>query len=110
MESLWKDLSCNLKQASKAVLVQTENAGRGLIATENIQRDEVILTETPVISGPPQSIGPHFCANCSQPLTDGLLEGMFIITSIFARRDAELCRLCYKQTNTSIFFNTYFIL
>ena len=80
MESLWKDLSCNLKQASKAVLVQTENAGRGLVATENIQRDEVILTETPVISGPPQSIGPHFCANCSQPLTDGLLEGMFIIT------------------------------
>ena len=83
MESLWKDLSCNLKQASKAVLVQTENAGRGLVATENIQRDEVILTETPVISGPPQSIGPHFCANCSQPLTDGLLEGMFIITIFF---------------------------
>ena len=83
MESLWKDLSCNLKQASKAVLVQTENAGRGLVATENIQRDDVILTETPVISGPPQSVGPHFCANCSQPLTDGLLEGMFIITIIF---------------------------
>ena len=77
MESLWKDLSCNLKQASKAVLVQTENAGRGLVATENIQRDDVILIETPVISGPPQSIGPHFCANCSQPLTDGLLQGMF---------------------------------
>ena len=83
MEGLWKDLSCNLKQASKAILVQTDNAGRGLVATENIQRDDVILTETPVISGPPQSIGPHFCANCSQPLTDGVLQGMFFITIIF---------------------------
>ena len=83
MESLWKDLSCNLKQASKAVLVQTENAGRGLVATENIQRDDVILTETPVISGPPQTIGPHFCANCSQPLTDGVLQGMFILSPSF---------------------------
>jgi len=111
MESLWKDLSCNLKQASKAVLVQTENAGRGLVATENIQRDDVILTETPVISGPPQSIGPHFCANCSQPLTDGLLEdclnscGLKMCSkkcqTTHQRHDDEECALVKKVKDKS---------
>lgn len=56
-------------------MVQIENAGRGLVATEDFKRNDIIFEENPVITGPPQSIGPHFCANCSQPLTDGVLQG-----------------------------------
>ena len=62
-------------KSEKATLVQTENAGRGLVATEDIKRNDIIFEENPVITGPPQSLGPHFCANCSQPLTDGVLQG-----------------------------------
>ena len=40
-----------------------------------MKRNDIIFEENPVITGPPQSIGPHFCANCSQPLTDGVLQG-----------------------------------
>ena len=79
MDSIWKDMSCNLKQSSKATLVITENAGRGLIATEDIQRGDMILQESPLIIGPSQSVGAHFCVNCSQPLTAGILQGKHII-------------------------------
>lgn len=75
MDNTWKELSTNLKQNAKVQLIQTKNAGRGLVAIENIQREGEIIKETALVVGPPQSIGPHFCVNCSQPLTNGLLEG-----------------------------------
>ena len=75
MEYVWAALSCNLKQAAKASLVDTPNAGRGLVASQDLLREEVILEESPIVVGPPQSLGPHFCVHCSQPLTIGLLQG-----------------------------------
>ena len=30
-----------------------------------VQRDEIIFEECPLITGPPQSLTPNFCANCS---------------------------------------------
>ena len=80
MENIWKDLSCNLQIKSKGTLVETETAGRGIVATEDLKKEDVILKETALIIGPPQSIGPHFCANCSQPLTAGLLQGKHLLT------------------------------
>ena len=65
----------NEGKSEKATLVQTENAGKGLVATKDLKRNDIIFEENPVITGPPQSLGPHFCANCSQPLTYGVLQG-----------------------------------
>jgi len=76
MDSIWTLLSCNDKQeCSKVHLVQTKNAGRGLVADQDIPNGEVILEEKPFVVGPPQSQGRHFCAHCSQPLSVGLLQG-----------------------------------
>ena len=38
MEKIWKELSCNLKENPKATLVQTQEAGRGLVAACDLQR------------------------------------------------------------------------
>ena len=73
MEKIWKDLSVNLKQNPSANLVQTSDAGRGLIANINLEKDDIIFEESPLIIGPPQSLGPSFCANCS--LSDMLFPG-----------------------------------
>lgn len=77
MDNLWSDLSCNLKPEipTKASLIQTESAGRGLVALDDLQKEDVIFEEVPFVVGPSQSIGPHFCANCSQPLNMGVLQG-----------------------------------
>ena len=91
MDKTWTELSSNIKtEQLKIALIQTENAGRGLVATEDITKDEVIFTENPFVVGPSQTVGPHFCANCSQPLTVGILKGNFLefglywISSTFA--------------------------
>ena len=42
MEKIWKELSSNLKENPKATLVQTQEAGRGLVATCDLQRQEQI--------------------------------------------------------------------
>ena len=77
MEDLWVQLTDRLKESSKAIVIQTENSGRGLVATEDLQKGDDILIEKPMIVGPPQSVGPHFCVNCSQPLTVGVLQGNY---------------------------------
>jgi hypothetical protein len=38
MEEIWKELSSNLKESPKATLVQTQEAGRGLVAACDLQR------------------------------------------------------------------------
>ena len=38
MEKIWKELSSNLKENPKATLVQTQEAGRGLVAACDLQR------------------------------------------------------------------------
>ena len=38
MEKIWKELSSNLKENPKATLVQTQEAGRGLVAICDLQR------------------------------------------------------------------------
>ena len=75
MEKTWTRLSSHLKQTPKADLVQTKTSGRGLIATEDLERADVILEEVPFVLGPPQSIACHFCANCSQSLNLYALKG-----------------------------------
>ena len=75
MEDIWLKLQNKVKEPPKAHLVQTSNAGRGLVASQDLQKGQVILMEKPLIVGPPQSVGPHFCINCSQPLTVGVLQG-----------------------------------
>ena len=40
MEKIWKELSSNLKENPKATLVQTQEAGRGLVAACDLQRQE----------------------------------------------------------------------
>jgi hypothetical protein len=82
MEQIWAQLSRNVKVNSKVELVQTGNAGRGLVATEDIQTGDEILAETPFLVGPPQTIGRHFCVHCSQPLTMGLLQGITALTTV----------------------------
>ena len=78
MEDLWVQLTDRLKfESSKAIVIQTENSGRGLVATEDLLKGDDILIEKPIIVGPPQSVGPHFCVNCSQPLTVGVLQGNY---------------------------------
>ena len=39
--------------------------------------------------GPTQKIGPHFCANCSQALNVGVLQGKETLSSFFNK----LCKL-----------------
>ena len=46
MEKIWKELSCNLKENPKATLVQTQEAGRGLVATCDLQRQGQINYRT----------------------------------------------------------------
>lgn len=76
MDKTWSKLTFKVDSAEpKAELVQTENAGRGLVATEDLNKNEVIFTESPFVVGPSQTVGPHFCANCSQPLNVGVLQG-----------------------------------
>ena len=77
MENSWEKLSLNLKQLPKAHLVQTKTAGRGLVAKEELARNDVILEEMPFVVGPPQNImtSPNFCANCSKPLKISLSKG-----------------------------------
>ena len=75
MEGTWIRLQNNVKEPPKVHLVQTPNAGRGLVASQDLQKGQAILMERPMIVGPPQSVGPHFCINCSQPLTAGVLQG-----------------------------------
>ena len=76
MDKIWQDLSSNLKQNAFLHLVQTKNAGRGLIATNDFERDDIILEEFPLITGPSQSLSLNFCANCSQT---GILDGKYSI-------------------------------
>ena len=40
MEKIWKELSSNLKENPKATLVQTQEAGRGLVAACDLQRQD----------------------------------------------------------------------
>ena len=83
MDKTWTKLSSNIKtEHLKIDLNQTENAGRGLVATVDIAKDETIFTESPFVVGPAQTVGPHFCANCSQPLTVGILKGNSIFLSL----------------------------
>ena len=89
MEKIWKDLSVNLKQDPSANLVQTSNAGRGLVATINLEKDDIIFEESPLIIGPPQSLGPSFCANCS--LSDLLLPGKIHFLRLLCDTAIELC-------------------
>ena len=78
MDSTWTKLTSKIKTDNlKIALTQTETAGRGLVANEDISKDEIIFTETPFVVGPAQTVGPHFCANCSQPLNVGVLKGKF---------------------------------
>ena len=85
-ETSWEFLAFNVRPTSSvneesttadigAELVITENAGRGLSATKDFEAGEVIFTEVALILGPAQSVGQHFCASCSQPLSHGVLQG-----------------------------------
>ena len=74
-EEVWKQLSSNLDEIFNVTLVDTENAGRGLETTEEFQRNDIVWKEIPLVVGPPHNIGPYFCANCSQPLNVGVLQG-----------------------------------
>ena len=84
MDELWTQLTSHFLQndnvMSKAELVETPNAGRGLVATQDLEKGEIIFAEKPLIVGPPQGIGQHFCVNCSQPLTAGVLQGKYDTT------------------------------
>ena len=84
MDELWTQLTSHFLQndnvMSKAELVETPNAGRGLVATQDLEKGEIIFAEKPLIVGPPQGIGQHFCVNCSQPLTAGVLQGKYETT------------------------------
>ena len=77
MDKTWKNLTINLEKSTelKADLIQTDTAGRGLVATQDLSKNDVLFTETPFVVGPTQSVGPHFCANCSQALNVGVLQG-----------------------------------
>ena len=77
MDKTWKNLTINLVKSIelKAELIQTDTAGRGLVATQDLSKNDVLFTETPFVVGPTQSVGPHFCANCSQALNVGVLQG-----------------------------------
>ena len=46
MEKIWKELSSNLKENPKATLVQTQEAGRGLVAVCDLQRHRQINYRT----------------------------------------------------------------
>ena len=92
MDHLWSDLSCNLGEIpTKVALIETETAGRGLLALEDLQRGDVIFEETPFVVGPSQSIGPHFCANCSQPLNMGVLQGKRLMP-LLLKKISDFCR------------------
>ena len=79
MEKLWIELSENVTTGGAHVqLVQTENAGRGLKASKDFERDEIIFMESPVILGPPQNLGSHFCVHCSQNSNLLILKGKSI--------------------------------
>ena len=77
MDKTWKNLTINLVKSTelKLELIQTDTAGRGLVATQDLSKNDVLFTETPFVVGPTQSVGPHFCANCSQALNVGVLQG-----------------------------------
>ena len=45
MEELWTQLTSNLKENPKATLVQTQEAGRGLVAACDLQRQEQKIIE-----------------------------------------------------------------
>ena len=49
MEKIWKELSSNLKENPKATLVQTQEAGRGLVAICDLQRHGQINYRTSTI-------------------------------------------------------------
>ena len=42
MENIWKDLSCNLQIKSKGILVETETAGRGIVASDDFNKKDAI--------------------------------------------------------------------
>lgn len=76
MDKAWPKLSLKIENLEpKVELIQTETAGRGLVASEDLNKNEIIFTERPFVVGPSQTVGPHFCANCSQPLNVGVLQG-----------------------------------
>ena len=91
MDKTWKNLTINLVKSTelKAELIQTDTAGRGLVATQDLSKNDVLFTETPFVVGPTQSGGPHFCANCSQALNVGVLQGKETLSSFFNK----LCKL-----------------
>ena len=78
MDKTWTKLTCKVKTTEdelKVALIQTELAGRGLVATQDLSKNETIFTESPFVVGPAQTVGAHFCASCSQPLNVGVLQG-----------------------------------
>ena len=90
MDKTWENLTIRIKRKElKAKLVQTETAGRGLVATQDLSKNEIIFTENPFVVGPTQKVGPHFCANCSQALNVGVLQGKETLSSFFNK----LCKL-----------------
>ena len=82
----WSTLKQSLMTKDAPIdLVNTKNAGRGLIATRTIEPNEVIFEEVPIITGPNMNVGiissrnsenDLFCCGCSTSVSPISVTGI----------------------------------
>ena len=86
-KSDWDVLRSCLTDDAPVKLVQTETSGRGLVATRQIEPNDTIFEETPLVLGPNQHTNNDitkqaenylFCAGCSMSLSPICVVGMII--------------------------------
>jgi len=68
----------------------SEQSGRGMMASRSIKRGEIIVEESPAVSGPKASFTGASCLECAQPLAT------LSVVTFCDLCHLHFCRLCTK--------------